>query len=47
MKTIIYNMNNGKPIRITDEDVCITQLNDNEDFMPLSMWEEINGEVKL
>ena len=47
MKIIIYNMINGKPIRITDENVCITQLNDNEDFMPLSMWEEVNGKVNL
>ena len=43
MKTIIYNFNTLEPIRVTEENVCITSLKDDEDMMPYDMWLEGGG----
>ena len=40
MKTVIYDYRTLKVLRVTDEDVCITSLRDNEDMMPVSLWNE-------
>lgn len=47
MKTIIYNYKTGQPLRITTDEVSISDLKNDEDFMPLSMWEEVNGPVSI
>lgn len=38
MKTIIYKFKTLTPVRLTDEDVCITSLEDDEDMMSYSLW---------
>ena len=38
MKTIIYKSATSEPIKLTDEDICITSLKDDEDMMPYDLW---------
>ena len=38
MKTVIYKHTNFQIVKVTDEDVDVSQLKDDEDFMPVSMW---------
>lgn len=47
METIIYNFITGDAIRITSEEVSFSNLQPHEDFMPLAMWEKVNGKVNL
>jgi hypothetical protein len=43
MKTIIYKFATLKPVKVTEEDVCITSLKDDEDMMPYDLWLEGGG----
>jgi hypothetical protein len=40
MKTVIYKMNSNNVVRITNEVVLFSDLKDDEDFMPLTLWNE-------
>ena len=44
MKTIIYKFATLQPVKITEEDICITSLKDDEDMMPYDLWLEGGGE---
>ena len=43
MKTIIYKFATLEPIRLTEEDICITSLKEDEDMMPYTDWLEGDG----
>lgn len=43
MKTIIYKFANLQPVKVTEDDVCITSLKDDEDMMPYDLWLEGGG----
>ena len=43
MKTIIYKFTTLQPVKVTEEDVCITSLKDDEDMMPYELWLEGGG----
>lgn len=38
METVIYKINTLEIVKITTEDVDVTKLKDDEDFMPKSLW---------
>lgn len=44
MKTIIYEFRTLKPVRLTEENICITSLKDDEDMMLYDLWIEGGGE---
>ena len=44
MKTIIYKFATLQPVKVTEEDICITSLKHDEDMMPYDLWLEGNGE---
>jgi hypothetical protein len=44
MKTIIYKFATLKPVKVTEENVCITSLKDDEDMMSYALWLEGGGE---
>ena len=43
MKTIIYKFATLQPVKVTEDDVCITSLKDDEDMMPYDQWLEGGG----
>ena len=45
MKTIIYKFTTLQPVKVTEEDVCITSLKDDEDIMPYDLWLEGEGKT--
>ena len=47
MKTVIYKMANLEVVRVTEEDVCISSLKDDEDMMPADMWNESDDVEKV
>lgn len=46
MKTIVYKMSDGSIVRIADE-VLLSDLKDDEDFCPLSFYEQTEDGRKL
>ena len=47
MKTVIYKMATLKVVRVTEDDVCITSLKDDEDMMPAEMWNQSDSVEKV
>ncbi len=47
MKTVIYTLPNYSIVKVTSEDVNITDLKDNEDFMPVDVWNESDDKVRF
>ena len=47
MKTVIYKMANLEVVRVTEEEVCITSLKDDEDMMPADLWNQSDNVKKV
>lgn len=43
MITIIYKFATLQPVKLTEENICITSLEDDEDMMPYDLWLEGGG----
>jgi hypothetical protein len=47
MKTVIYKYATLEVVRVTEEDVCITSLQDDEDMMPAELWNQSEDVQKV
>ena len=45
MKTVVYKFATLEIVNVTEEDICITSLKDDEDMMPAELW-NMSDDVK-
>ncbi len=47
MRTVVYKMATLEVVNVTEEDICITSLKDDEDMMPADLWNQSDDVKKV
>lgn len=47
MKTVVYNASTFKVLRVTDEDIDIVTLPQDQDFMPVDLWNQSDDKKRF